>query len=232
MIFAGIAAGGIGVRMGSKIPKQFLPLGNKPIIVHTIEKFLLCGKFEAICVGVHENWKLYAKDVFEKFNLKSKRLLVINGGSDRNETIMNIIDTLENEFGISQDHILVTHDAVRPFITLKIIEKNIAAAAEFGACDTVVRSHDTIVESNANKSEIISIPNREFMFLGQTPQSFNMLKLKNLYNSLNAETKSILTDTCKIFVLKNEPVKLIEGEFSNFKITTANDYKVAGSYFS
>ncbi|MDR1364335.1 MAG: 2-C-methyl-D-erythritol 4-phosphate cytidylyltransferase [Oscillospiraceae bacterium] len=228
MIFAGIVAGGTGTRMGGDIPKQFLPLGEKPIIIHTIEKFLL-HPFDAICVGVHENWRLYAQDIFRKFKLTDKRLILATGGSIRNETIMSIIEELETKFGSSDEHILVTHDAVRPFITLKVIQENIKSALKFGACDTCVCSHDTIIESDQNKSKILNIPDRKFMFLGQTPQSFNMQKLKRLYNNLSDKEKSILTDACRIFVMRNEPVKIVEGEFSNIKITNLNDYRVAQS---
>jgi 2-C-methyl-D-erythritol 4-phosphate cytidylyltransferase len=229
MIFAAIVAGGVGTRLGSNIPKQFLPLDNKPIIIHTVEKFLLCSKFDAIFIGIHENWLPYAKDIFIKNNLKDKKIYFSKGGADRNLTIMNIIKDIETKFGESNEHILVTHDAVRPFVTLRIIEENINAAREFGACDTVVESHDTIVKSDISRTEIENIPNRKYMFLGQTPQSFNMLKLKKLYNELNQKQKEELTDACKIFSIKNQKVSLVMGEFSNFKITTISDYKIAQS---
>jgi len=138
MIFAAIVAGGVGTRLGSNIPKQFLMLGNKPIIIHTVEKFLLCSKFDAIYIGIHENWLPYAKDIFAKNNLTSKKIYFSQGGENRNLTIMNIIKDIETKFGESNEHILVTHDAVRPFVTLRIIEENINAAKKFGACDTVV----------------------------------------------------------------------------------------------
>ncbi|MDR1240713.1 MAG: 2-C-methyl-D-erythritol 4-phosphate cytidylyltransferase [Oscillospiraceae bacterium] len=232
MIFAGIVAGGIGARFGGDIPKQFLILEKKPIIVHTIEKFLLCEKFDSICVGIHKNWKSYTEDIFKKFNLNDERLLVTSGGENRNETIMNIINALESKFEKNDDNVLVTHDVVRPFVTLRIIEENIKTALKYGACDTVVRSHDTVVESNKEKTEILNVPNREFVFLGQTPQSFNMKKLSEFYNELTYEEKSNLTDACKIFVIKGESVKLIEGEFSNMKITTVGDYQIAQSLFA
>jgi 2-C-methyl-D-erythritol 4-phosphate cytidylyltransferase len=65
------------------------------------------------------------------------------------------------------------------------------------------------------------------MFLGQTPQSFNMSKLKKLYSELTEEEKNILTDTCKIFYLRNKPIKIVNGDVSNIKITTVSDYKIA-----
>lgn len=229
MIFAGIVAGGIGTRLGSDIPKQFLMLGSKPIIVHTVEKFLMCSKLDSIFIGVHENWLPYAKDIFKKYGLTNEKIFFSVGGKDRNLTIMNIISDIESKYGESDDHIIITHDAVRPFVSLRIIEENIDAALSIGACDTVVQSNDTIVESDENTSKISSIPNRKYMFLGQTPQSFNMLNLKEFFNKLSDSQKDELTDACKIFVLNNHPVKLVMGEYSNFKITTMNDYKIAKS---
>ena len=229
MIFAGIVAGGVGTRLGSDIPKQFLMLGSKPIIVHTVEKFLLCSRFDSIFVGVHENWLPYAQDIFKKYGLTDKKIFFSTGGKDRNLTIMNIIDDMERKYGVSNNHILVTHDAVRPFVSLRIIEENIDSALSIGACDTVVQSNDTIVQSDKDILEISSIPNRKYMFLGQTPQSFNMSKLKELFGKLSDFQKNELTDACKIFVLNNYPVKLVKGEFSNLKITTMSDYKIAQS---
>ncbi len=227
MIYAGIVAGGVGKRFGGDIPKQFLPLGNKPILVHTVEKFLLCQRIDSICVGINENWVSYAKDIFYKYGLADERIIVSIGGNTRNDTIMNIISTIENKFGILDDDIIITHDAVRPFVSLKIIGDNISAAKKFGACDTVVCANDTIVKSDKNQTEIEEIPNRNFMFLGQTPQSFNMKKLKLLFEKISDENKNNLTDACKIFTINNEKVKLVKGEFSNFKITTQIDYKIS-----
>lgn len=229
MIFAGIVAGGIGTRLGSDIPKQFLILGSKPIIIHTVEKFLLCPKFDAIFIGINEKWIHYANDVFKKYKLNNEKIFFSIGGKDRNSTIMNIIFDIESKFGESSDHIIVTHDAVRPFVSLRIIEENIKEAINFDACDTVVNAVDTIVQSDREQSEIVNIPNRNYMFLGQTPQSFNMSKLKNLFGKLSDVQKSELTDACKIFTLNNEKVSLVIGEFSNFKITTMSDYKIAQS---
>ncbi|BED91803.1 MAG: D-ribitol-5-phosphate cytidylyltransferase [Candidatus Improbicoccus pseudotrichonymphae] len=230
MIFAAIVAGGLGLRMGlTDIPKQFMCLAEKPIIIHTIEKFLVCSDFDYIYVGIHKDWKLYLKDILKKFNLENKKIVLVNGGKDRNLTIMNIIDAIEKDFPKCKDakNIIVTHDAVRPFVALRIIEENIKAAQEFDACDTVVSSYDTVIRSNKDKTMIEEVPEREFMFLGQTPQSFNMGKLKEFYSNLSDEDKKSLTDACKIFSLNNHPVKIVIGEFSNIKITNLNDLKIA-----
>lgn len=231
MIFAGIVAGGVGNRMNlSGMPKQFLPLGsgNKPIIIHTLEKFILCEKFDFIYLGVHKEWLEYAEELLKKYNLISDKIFLVSGGKDRNSTIMNIIDEIEKNHGEDKNNIIVTHDAVRPFVTLRMIEENIEAVAMCGACDTVVPSVDTIIKSDGGEF-IDSVPPRSAMYLGQTPQSFGISKFKELYGKLSDEQKSTLTDACKVFSCFGEKVKLIMGDTFNIKITTISDYKIANA---
>ena len=230
MIYAGILAGGTGTRMGiSNMPKQFLDLGNKPIIIHTIEKFLLEPEIEKIVVGVHEDWISHAEDLVEEYISTFKnRIIIVAGGSDRNTTIENIIKAIDDYKELTDEDIVITHDSVRPFITLRIIKDNIRLAKECDAVDTVVEAVDTIVEST-NGEYITNIPNRAHYYQGQTPQSFRCKDFLSLYNSLTSEEKQILTDACKIFVIKGKEVALAKGEYSNLKITTVTDLKIAKS---
>ena len=209
MIYAGILAGGTGTRMGiSNMPKQFLDLGNKPIIIHTIEKFLLEPEIERIVVGVHEDWVSHAEDLVEQYvPTFSDRIIITPGGVDRNTTIENIINRI-NEY--------------------KELKDNIRLAKESDAVDTVVEAVDTIVEST-NGEYITNIPNRAHYYQGQTPQSFRCKDFLDLYTSLDAEEKKILTDACKIFVIKGKKVALARGEYSNLKVTTVTDLKIAKS---
>ena len=230
MIFGAILAGGTGSRMGlTNMPKQFLELGDKPIIIHTLQKFLLNLKFDVIYLGIHENWTGYMEDLIEKYiadEENKKRIKIISGGIDRNSTIMNIVEDIEENYTLNSEDVIVTHDAVRPFITSRILEENIEMSLKYGACDTVIPAIDTIVVSENNKI-IKEIPNRQYMYQGQTPQSFKILELKKLYNELSKEEKEILTYECKIFVIKGKEVHLVRGEISNLKITTQEDYKIA-----
>ena len=228
MIFGVILAGGIGSRMGNvEKPKQYFIIGSKPIIVHTIEKFYVNDSFEKIIVLCPNQWINHTKNLIKKYIPGAvDKIAVIEGGSTRNETIMNSIDYIEKEYGLEEDTIIVTHDAVRPFVTGRIIEDNIHYAREYGACDTVIPATDTIVESR-NGSIVSSIPDRKTMYQGQTPQSFRAGKLKELYYSLTPEEKEILSDAAKIFVMKGENVHLVQGEVFNIKITYPYDLKVA-----
>lgn len=227
MNFGVILAGGIGSRMGNvEKPKQYLTVGDKPIIIHTIEKFYVNDKFEKLIVLCPAQWVGHTRDLVKKYLKDENRIAVIQGGDTRNETIMNSIQYIDEHYGVDEDTIIVTHDSVRPFVTHRIIEDNIRYAKEYGACDTVISATDTIVESDDGKT-ISLIPERNKMYQGQTPQSFKAKKLKELYMALNEEEKKILTDAAKIFVIKGEKVYLVEGEVFNIKITYPYDLRVA-----
>ena len=229
MIFAAILAGGTGIRMGNvDKPKQFLFLGNKPIIIHTIEKFYINPNFNKIIVLCPKQWINYTKDLINKYIKDNQNIIVIEAGNVRNETIMKAINYIESNFSINSEDIIVTHDSVRPFVTHRIIEDNINAVIKYGACDTIIPASDTIVQS-LNGQFVSDIPNRINMYQGQTPQSFKILKLKELYNKLSNNEKSILTDAAKIFIMNDEDVFLVNGEVTNIKITYPYDLKVANS---
>lgn len=229
MTYGVILAGGIGSRMGGDKPKQYLTVKDKPIIIYTIEKFLVVPEFEKIIVLCPKQWVEHTKNLVEKHVAKAgDKVVVIEGGSTRNETIMNAIKFIDSEGNLNDGTIIVTHDSVRPFVTHRIIMENIAAAKQFGACDTVVPATDTIVEALDN-TVISNIPDRSKMYQGQTPQSFKALKLKNMYDALTEEEKNILTDAAKIFVIKGEKVALVQGETYNMKITYPYDLRVAKS---
>ena len=229
MIYGVILAGGVGSRMGGDKPKQYLNLKGRPIIIYTIEKFFACPEIDRIIVLCPAQWEEHTKDLIKKYiSPAQKKITVTRGGATRNETIMNAVDLIEKNGDLNDDTIIVTHDSVRPFVTHRIIEENIAACEKYGACDTVIKATDTIVESK-DANAISSIPNRNYMYQGQTPQSFKAKKLKALYHSLTQEEKEILTDAAKIFVLKGETVALVDGEDFNIKITYPYDMRVARS---
>lgn len=207
-------------------PKQFLELGGKPILIHTVEKFVIHPGFDEILVLSPKAWVSYTQDIIRKYIPPVKKTVVLCGGETRNETIMNAIRYIEEQGELEEDTIIVTHDSVRPFVTHRILEENIRYAEEHGACDTVIPATDTIVESRDGE-KISNIPNRSYMYQGQTPQSFKAKKLKEMYQALSREEKEILTDACKIMALQGAHVHLVRGEVFNIKITYPYDITVA-----
>lgn len=227
MVIAGIVAGGIGSRMGQNIlPKQFLELSGKPIVVHTIEKFLASPEVDNVIVGVHKEWLHLMNDFLEKYFSDNDRVIVVAGGKDRNETIKNIVEEAKRSFSVDDNTIMVTHDAVRPFVSLRIIKENIEATEKYGVCDTVFEATDTIVESD-NQEYITNMPVRKNMYQGQTPQSFKIGLFDEVYGSMTEEELNMVTDACKMFFLRGYKVGLVKGELTNFKVTYPFDLKMA-----
>lgn len=231
MIYAEILAAGSGARMGNtELPKQFMKLGSKPIIIHTIEQFLLNDKIDKILVCTSRDWTSYMEDLLKKYIKDSSNVIVIEGGTTRDETVMCGCKYIKENFEIHKNDIIITHDAVRPFITQRIIDDNIAGLKEADAVDTCISTTDTIVEAYHDGSGYIkTIPNRKFLFNGQTPQSFKLDVLMKLHNDLSENEKDNLTDACKIFVLKDQKVKVVMGETFNIKITTMFDLELANA---
>ena len=228
MVFGMILAGGIGRRMGAEIPKQYMKIKDKTIIVHTVETFLRNDKLDKVIVLTPSDWVDYTREIFSREISDPDRVVITEGGELRNDTIMNGIEYIECNYGLDDETIVITHDAVRPFVTQKIIDDNIEALASYTACDTVMPASDTIVSSR--DGEFISdIPDRAMLYQGQTPQSFRAATFKRLYESLSEEEKNILTDAAKVFIIKGEKVGLVEGSSANIKITYPSDLLMAQS---
>lgn len=227
MLFAAILAGGRGSRMGSQDkPKQYLLLNEKPIIIYTVEKFITFSEIEEVLVLCPENWIEPTKDILKSHFGNDPRIKVLAGGVTRNDTIMNAIDYLDANYELDGEAALITHDSVRPFVTYRIIEDNIHAMEDYDMCDTVMPCTDTIVES-IDGEIITNIPDRSHLYQGQTPQTFKIKKMQQVFNCLTEDEKSVLTDACKIFTTQGEPVKLVKGEPFNIKITYPSDLKIA-----
>lgn len=228
MIYAEILAGGKGTRMGNTdMPKQFLMLGSKPIIIHTIEQFIVSALFNKIIVCCPKDWITYMNDLLDKY-IPNNDIVVVEGGSTRNETIINGCNYIKDNYGLNNDDVIVTHDAVRPFVNQRILKDNIEKIKKCDAVDTIIPAVDTIVESKDGET-ISSIPDRKFLYQGQTPQTFNIKKLIDIYSKLSDSEKEILTDACKIFVLKKKKVEIVQGETYNIKITDIHDLKIANA---
>ena len=232
MIYAEILAGGKGTRMGTTSkPKQFIELDGKPILIYTIEAFLKNKNIDRIIVCLPKTWIKDFEKILAKFIKKDKleKIFLVEGGLDRQSSLLNGCYFIKEKFGINNIDIVLTHDGVRPFISQLIIDENIKAAKKYAAIDTVIPAIDTIVQSKDN--EIIkSIPDRSQLYYGQSPQTFNIKKLLSVFEKLTKKEKEILTDACKAFVLKGEKVALVKGDYSNIKITTPFDLTIAKSF--
>ena len=150
MIYAGIVAGGSGTRMkNAPLPKQFLEIGGVPVIIRTVKAFLSVAEIGKVIIGIKPDYYDYMSKLLDKHSVDRGRVIIVNGGKDRNSTVMNIAREIEQTFGIFEGDIILTHDAVRPFVSERTIRENISAAREYGACGTYIPSADTIIASQA-----------------------------------------------------------------------------------
>lgn len=212
------------------LPKQFLPLGEKPIIINTLEQFYLNLNIDKIIVVAPEAWKLFTADLINKHDAMGKDIAVITGGENKTVSVQMMVKHIESSWGVGDDDIIIIHDAVRPFITQRVIDENIAAAKQYGAASTVITTGDTIIVSD-NGSTISEIPYKRKMFAEQTPLTFNLKTLETVFLkaieqgiSLNMET-----ELARLYITQGNEMRLVQGEYSNMKIITPYDLKIANA---
>ena len=128
MIFAALLAGGIGTRMGLDKPKQFEIVGDKPILAHSIEKFLKVNEIDKIIVSSPKDYIATTEILVNDYFKKNERIVVIEGGETRNGTILNSIDYVKTHYD-DKDPIIITHDASRIFVSPELIKKSIVMPA-------------------------------------------------------------------------------------------------------
>lgn len=228
MNYAVLLAGGTGSRMKSlDIPKQYYEINEIPIIIYTLKTFIEVNCFDYIYIAINNTYKEYVDSILEKFidEKDIRKITIVNGGSERIDSIHNVIKAIEIE-EVNDDDIIVIHDAVRPFVTEKIILDNIEGAKEYGATVTSVPVNDTILLST-DGNYVDRIPIRKTLFNGQSPDSFNLKTFIELENNLTPEQREIITGTSQVCTLNDFPIKMIEGDTINFKITTDADLELA-----
>ncbi|SHK11087.1 2-C-methyl-D-erythritol 4-phosphate cytidylyltransferase [Hathewaya proteolytica DSM 3090] len=219
MNIAVILAGGSGTRMGSDIPKQFIDIYGKPLIIHTIEAFDINPGIDYIAVMCKQEYKEDLKIWIRQYGI-SKVKWILDGGSTRQQSVYNSIKAL-TEF-CSQEDILVIHDAARPLIAQRIIDENIQGASEHKAVDTVIPSADTIIKS-LDGDTIEEVPRRKDLYLGQTPQSFTFSLIKAAHEYALQCQNTDATDDCQLVLKYGQKVHLVKGDKMNFKVTTFED---------
>lgn len=229
MIFAGILAGGYGWNQKKEdLPKQYMLLGHKAIIVHTIEQFVVNPMIDSIIVAAPSNWLVYTEELLKNSGITDKSITVIEGGKNKYQTIIRIANHIRQFHEITADDICVYHDAIRPFVTQRIIDDNIRKAEKCQAVSTVIPTVDTIIRSD-NAQTINDIPAKKNLYAEQTPQTFRLKELLNVHMSLDIEEETHIVNAFKSFLQQGYEVQIVKGEFSNIKIVTQYDYEVANA---
>ncbi len=210
--FAIIVAGGSGKRMRTEVPKQFLELDGKPILMHTIEKFASVQNM--ICIVVLPEDQIdYWNDLCDVNNFEVHHRVII-GGQERFFSVKNGLDAIAGIEGI-----VAIHDGVRPFVSPELINTLMNETEQHGNAIPYTLPKESIREVNGENN--FAVDRTKYRFI-QTPQCFNLQKIKE---SFDVEFSTIFTDDASVFEAAGNEIHLVEGEYSNIKITTPEDLK-------
>lgn len=223
MNYVVIFAGGVGTRMGSDIPKQFLEVDNKPILVHTVEKFSNNDLIDGIVVVCKKEYLDFCNLKINSFGLK-KIIDVIPGGETGQDSIYQGLDYLAQNVSNCDDDIVLIHDGVRPVIDNELIDNSIACVMKNGNSIAVSKAIETVIKVDENGC-IAETVNRAFCRNAKAPQCFY---LKDIYEVHNRARKvgynDLMIDSASLMSFYGYKLNTIECSCENIKITTINDF--------
>ena len=211
-----IVAGGKGLRMGGAIPKQFLEVKGKPILMRTIERFLAYDSAISVRLVLPQSHFDYWHELCEKYQFTAPHTLV-EGGETRFHSVLHGLNSIHP----TEQAMVAVHDGVRPFVSVETIDATFKTAAEMGAAVPVVPSVDSLRKVNESGSESVD---RSLFRLVQTPQTFQYDILKKAYEQTYRDT---FTDDASVVEAAGYTIQLVDGNRENVKITTAYDMKIA-----
>jgi len=220
-----ILGGGLGSRFGRNTPKQFIVINTRAILIETLEIFNTCSDIDKILIVMHEKYIQKTHKLISNFTL-NKDFEIIIGGRTRQESSYKALSHI-NE---NPPSIVVIHDAVRPLVTRKIITDSIRAAEKYGAVDVVVKATDTIVY--AKNGFIVNIPDRECYYYGQTPQSFKYDIIWKAHQLAKKDDFTNATDDAKLVLRLDKKVRIVQGNYSNIKLTNSQDFQFIKTLFN
>lgn len=205
--------------MQSDVPKQFMLLNGKPILMHTIESFYYSDFKPEIILVLNVDFITYWEQLCEKYNFLIPHTL-IKGGLQRFHSVKNGIKA------IKEDSVIAIHDAVRPLASNELICRSFKEAEESGNAIVAIKSKDSVRQQKGNTSLLL---NRDEIYLIQTPQTFQFELLNTAYKQ---EYSNEFTDDASVVERTGITLNLIEGESKNLKITFPEDLSLAEFYLS
>lgn len=217
-----IFAGGVGTRMNSRdLPKQFLKVWGKPIIVHTIEHFEKNEQIDAVVVVCVADWIDYFKELQAAYNL-TKVKIVVPGGSTGQLSIYNGLCAAES-LAAGEPSVVLIHDGVRPLINSELLSANIEAVQCYGSSITAGIVKETIVSiSEDNTVELV--PERKNSRVAKAPQSFRLADILSMHRRAMAEGRTDFIDSCTLMHHYGYTLHMVDGPYENIKITTPDDF--------
>lgn len=228
MNIAVIFAGGKGVRMGHERPKQFIEVYDKPIIMHTLEKFEQHKEIDAIYISCIKDWMSHLEELIKQYQITKVRKIV-PGGITGQLSIYNGIKIAYQEHP-EKDNIVLIHDGVRPFIDADLISRNIKAVKEYGSAISSSPAIETfaITEKNGN---IETIVNRDKSMVAKAPQSFYLKQIMEVHEQALKDGIENSIDSCSLLFSYGKKMHTIPCSTDNIKITTPKDLYISKYMF-
>lgn len=225
MNIALLTAGGTGNRMGQDIPKQFMTIDNKPVIIYTLESFQFHPEIDAIAVICLQGWEIVLQSYANQYNI-TKLKWIFKGGASNQESICNGLHGLKDA-GCSDDCIILVHDGVRPLVSVDIISNNIAACKKYGYVVTGLMCKEAIMEHSNDFVHEIGIP-RERLIRTQTPHTYRLGTLLKGHEEANAKGIKNTVASCTLFsALGIKTQYLVKGSEQNgLKLTNTEDIEL------
>lgn len=222
MNIALLIAGGSGQRMNQDIPKQFINVYDKPVIIYTLEAFQKHPDIDAIVVVCVEGWQEILSAYAKQFNI-TKLTSVVSGGETGQASIKNGIFAIKEKF--RDEDIVLVHDAIRPMVSGEVISDNIVSCKMYGSAIAVIPCAEAMLEIK-NKKSSSSIYDRDKLMRTQTPQAFPLQKL--IWAHEEAEKKGIINSvaTCTLMIELGQTVYFSAGSEKNIKLTTTDDIEI------
>ena len=217
-----IIAGGAGNRMHQDIPKQFITVNERPVIVYTLEAFEKHPEIDAIAVVCIEGWEQVLWAYAKQFNI-SKLHYIIPGGENGQGSIRNGVFELEKHF--AADDIVLIHDAIRPMVSAEIISDNIRVAHERGNAVTVIPCAEAMMQTEDGLVSTGSYP-RDNLKRTQTPQAFRIADICNLHKRAIEKGITNSVASCTLMIEMGEQVYFSAGSEKNVKLTTVEDIDI------
>ena len=217
-----IIAGGAGNRMHQDIPKQFLTVNEKPVIVYTLEAFQEHPEIDAIAVVCIEGWDQVLRAYARQFNI-TKLEYVVPGGKNGQDSIRNGIMELEKHY--DPEDIVLIHDAIRPMVSAEIISDNIRVAREKGNAVTVIPCAEAMLQTDDGTVSAGSYP-RDRLKRTQTPQAFHIGFICDLHRRALEAAITNSVASCTLMIEMGEQVYFSSGSEKNIKLTTVEDIDI------
>ena len=225
MNIALLTAGGTGNRMGQDIPKQFMTIDNKPVIIYTMESFQRHPEIDGICVICLKGWEVVLQSYANQYNI-TKLKWIFEGGKSNQESIFNGLKGLK-ESGCSDDDIILVQDGVRPLVSERIISDNITTCKKFGYAVTGLTCKEAIMEQVEDCVCEIEIP-RERLIRTQTPHTYTLGKLLEGHRLAKEQKIENTVASCTLFsALGFKEQHLVRGSEQNgLKLTSTEDIEL------